>query len=161
MKPLIRTAVWTLIVATFCSVGSVIGTFYYMRYRGMSTEVETRFNALDARIGNLEGQRGKEIFVRYQWGDISTTDVPDSNPPGFRIPTGSTAVHEFKLDIPKCGGRVSECWLSDWNPRSEISKFEQFHVFPSTNIAQMRIVLQAKAGASIKVTFKALALLRQ
>ena len=84
----------------------------------MSTDVELRFDSMDRRIGNLEGQSLRQMFV----AGIS-------------------------------GGT--------FQPRTPQIPIRRDFGFPAPMTHRLRIVLQAKPGASIKVKFKALALLKQ
>lgn len=44
-------------------------------------------------------------------------------------------------------------WVSDWAPRSEIAKFEQFCVSPSRDSSKFEIIAKARPGESIAMEF--------
>ena len=110
------------------------------------------------RVGTLEHQmRERQLDARDTRLRISTTDRPQSRSSDFRIPFGSTNTHEFTHLLFKFGATVEESLLSDWSPRDEITKFEEFRIRPGTN-DMLWIIVRLKPGVSVDMSFDALAL---
>ena len=85
---------------------------------------------------------------------ISTTDKPaGTNRHDFRLVFGTNAVQRFEDHVWKEPGRIMTAWVSDWTPRSEMAKFEQFSVSPSRDSSRFDVVAKARPGESIAMEF--------
>jgi hypothetical protein len=62
-------------------------------------------------------------------------------------------VQRFKEQIFKEPGHILTGWVSDWTPRSELSKFEQFSISPSRDSSRFDLVAKARPGESISMEF--------
>ena len=122
------------------------------------SRVEGKIERLENSLRFVEQQAATQMHVCYQWGSISTSDTPDFDPPGFRSPAGSITTNKFEYAFVKCGGFVSQCWIADWQPRSEMAKFDQFHVFPDPMTGEVVVVAQTKPGVTVRMQFEVLAL---
>ncbi len=90
---------------------TALGAFLYQRYG----DAPSRLAELEERTKRLETE--KRWFTRSWHETIGTTD-------GRNAP-------QFHSVPPKLGSyKVVEAWLTDWSPRSELLKFEEFRIIP-------------------------------
>ena len=66
----------------------------------------------------------------------------------IRLPAGSTNVYE--LEVPS--GKAVGVWLINAEPYDNLTAFDQFHAY-STETNTVRLVVQAKPGASVSMGF--------
>src|SRR5262245_49866865 len=129
MRRLSKIASITFAVCCFALFFSWAASAVYSRYR----EKSERISELEARVLELKNSAHPRWRVREGRFSISTTDRPAStnHHVDFRLAFGANDVQRFEDVIWKEPGRVMTAWVSDWTPRSEMSKFEQFDVVPS------------------------------
>ena len=66
----------------------------------------------------------------------------------IRLTAGSTNVYELEVPTEK----AISGWLIDAEPYDHLETFQQFHVYP-TKTNTLRLVVQAKPGASVSMQF--------
>jgi len=163
-----------------CVVAAFFCQFYYTRYAGAASELESRINSFDMRLATLEGHKSRELTPVHVWGMISTSNHPadehmlfylssEKHPEGYfeavntkegalirpeiRLPLNSTNDSEFDIQIDSQFGIVADAWLSHAEPYHDLAEFEQFHVFCPNNTNKVRLIARAKPNASIKTRF--------
>src|SRR5687767_2521650 len=128
MQRLLKIALITL--AACCVVLLVAWAASAVRSR--YTAATTRIAELEAKVQELKSRAHPPWRVREGRFSISTTDRPaGTNGMGLRLVFGTNAVQKFEEQIWKEPGHILTGWVSDWTPRSELSKFEQFSISPS------------------------------
>src|SRR5258708_26598944 len=84
MRKLFPLAALT-IAGISCVVAAYFCHFYYTRYQGAVTELESRINGFDSRLATLEAHKSRELTPIHVWGAISTTDRPGDETMGFYL----------------------------------------------------------------------------
>ena len=108
-----------------CVLGvAALGTFLYVRYGDAPSKVSD----VERRMQQLES---RPLWrVRPYLSSVSTTDRPESTNriDVCRLVYGTNTVQTFTRALGKESGHIVTAWVSDWTPRSEMAKFEQFSV---------------------------------
>jgi hypothetical protein len=71
----------------------------------------------------------------------------------LRLVFGTNTVQKFEQYIWKEPGRIMAAWISDWTPRSEMLKFEQFNVVPSQDKSRFDVFAKLRPGESTAMQF--------
>jgi hypothetical protein len=144
-------------VASVCLMITVIaGTFLYVRYGGNPSKVED----LESRLRNLEGTTVKlssnnEHFLRVGRFNISTSDrVEPQQRINFRIPYGTNDTKHFTEGVFKATSNIKAIWVSEWSPRTEMMKFEEFKVSPAGQSTSFELIAKPITNASISMDFE-------
>ena len=148
----------TLITAaSMCLMVSVITvTFLYVVYGGNPSKVER----LQSRTQNLEGTVGRlssnnEHFLRVGRFNISTTDRAEPHQRiNFRLPYGTNDTQYFKEGVWKATSNIKAIWVSEWSPRTEMMKFEEFKVSPIGQSSGFELIAKPITNASISMDFE-------
>lgn len=128
----------------------------------MAIAVTSRFRELEGRLGNQEARLVElrktahpQLRVRNGRFHIRTPDNPESTN------WGSLTVDPRRKDVQvltnfvwKEPGRIKAIWVSDWSPRDEMVKFDEFRVvgegqYPS----EFHVHALPKTGASVSMDF--------
>jgi hypothetical protein len=168
-------------VAAVCGVVAVFFClYYYTRYQCAVTRLESMIDSFDQRLANLEAHKAKELTPVHVHGFISTTDHPEEDwlrrlfpsrehandqfmvvdskgrafvYPEFRLPAGSTNRHEFEIRVEGLSGPVADAWLSHGEPYHDLAAFDQFGVYCPRGSNLVKLIVQPKTNASIKLRF--------
>lgn len=178
MKRIVAIAIATTFVAVCCIVAAFSCHFYYQRFRGHFESVDDRINSFDARLGQLEAHKARELRpVRY-WGIISTSDRPANErvgmhvkrpddfyegigakdgpliAPELRIRSNATTNCEYTVRFPSHREVVlADAWLSHAAPYQDLAAFEEFRAFVPYRTNVVKIIARPKAGASVQMRF--------
>ena len=126
----------------------------YARPRPSGTESTYRLTILENRLNELKSAPFPPIHVREGALRISTTDRPTTaNAIEYRLTFGTNSEQNFKDFIGKEPGHIVNAWVSEWNPRSEMAKFEEFKVVPDWGTANYTIVAKPYPNESIAMDF--------
>jgi hypothetical protein len=121
------------------------------RFRGL----EGRLNDQEARLVELKKTAHPHLRVRTGRFHTRTPDNPQSTN------RGSLTLDPLRKDVQvrtnfvwKEPGRINAIWVSDWSPREEIVKFDEFRVvgegqYPS----EFHVHAKPKNGASVSMNF--------
>ncbi len=150
MRRLVKIAVITLAACCFALLLAWAAIAVHSRYKA-ATE---RISELEARVVELKRSAHPRWHVREGSFSISTSDQPaGTNHHGFRLVFGTNEVQRFEHFIWKEPGRVMTAWVSDWTPRSEMSKFERFDVVPSREGSRFEVVAKTRPSESVSMEF--------
>jgi hypothetical protein len=150
MRRLSKIALTTLAVCIIALLIVWAGSAARSRYRAATD----RFAELETRVQELKNRAHPRWRVREGRFSISTTDrAAGTNWGDFRLVYGTNDLQRFEHAIWKEPGRVMTAWVSDWAPRSEIAKFEQFSVVPSPDSSSFEVVAKARPSESIAMEF--------
>jgi hypothetical protein len=150
MRRLSKIALTTLAACVIALLIVWAGSAAHSRYRAATD----RIAELETRVQELKNSAHPRWRVREGRFSISTTDRPaGTNHHDFRLAFGTNEVQRFEHFIWKESGRVMTAWVSEWTPRSEMSKFEQFDVVPSRDGSRFEVVAKARPGESIAMEF--------
>jgi hypothetical protein len=142
-----------LITVAMCFVVVLLGWAGVAAHSRYSAATE-RITELETKVQELRGTAHPRWRTRTGTFSISTTDRPPaSNHTALRLVFDTNAPQSFVDHIFKETGHSVAAWVSNWTPRSEMSKFEQFTVWPSHDSNQFEIVAKARAGESIAMEF--------
>jgi hypothetical protein len=151
MSRLSRIALITVAACFLMLLLAWVGTAAYARY----SAAKERIAELEARVQELRGTAHPRWRVRVGTFSITTTDrPPTTNHTDFRLVYGTNAPQSFVDYIFKEPGHIVAAWVSDWTPRSEMSKFEQFTIWPSYDSSKFEVVAKARPGESVAMDFK-------
>jgi hypothetical protein len=113
-----------------------------------------RIVELESKVQDLQRVAHPAWRVREGRFRISTTDMPESTKwTDFRLVSGTNAVQKFENYVWKEQGHIVTAWVSDWTPRSEMAKFEEFSV-SSLQGARFEISALARTNESVAMEFK-------
>lgn len=161
-----------VIAAYFCH-------YYYNLYQNSVTDLESRIQGFEHRLGALESHKARELTPVHVWGMISTTDrTPDDYllrgaparivdgeyeitnakggpwiQPEIRLSAGSTTNYEFTIQIEKQFGIVADAWLSHAEPYRGLASFEQFRVYCPNGTNVVKLLARIKPDVSISIRF--------
>jgi hypothetical protein len=177
VKRILLVAIALTVAGVCCIIAADLCHFYYTLYRHASTELE---QSVDSRIKQLQWdverlakqKHFRPIRVRLF---ISTTDqqpvdwVGAGTSPGqyqlgqskmgwiiqpeLRLPAGSAALQEFKINLWPPGTRVMDAWITPPAQPEAVAEFETFTIHPDEGTNSLTIAVRAKSGASIKHEF--------
>jgi hypothetical protein len=139
-----------VLLICLCVLGvAALGTFLYVRY----ADAPSRIAGIERQTQWLES-RPEWRIRRWTWR-ISTTDRPDStNSSDYKLVFGTNAVQKFDDVLGKESGRIVTAWVSDWTPRSEMSKFDQFNVHKRRDKdTEFEISAKAQTNESVAMQF--------
>ena len=164
-----------------CLVAAYFCHFYYHLYRDAVTGLESRVNGFDMRLATLEGHKTRELTPIRVWGIMSTLDhspdklmraffPPRTNAPDFyetvickggpairpeiRLPVGSTNLTEFNIHVGSDLGTVTAAWLSPRESFQDLTAFEWINVDCPKGTNVVRMLVQLKPKATVKVRFE-------
>jgi len=124
MSRVIQAVVLVLLICS-CILGvTTLGTFLYVRYG----DAPSRVSEIESRMKPLES---RPVWrMRCYVLQISTTDRPagTNSWDECRLVYGTNSVQTFTNFLGKESGHIVTAWISDWTPRSEMAKFEEFSV---------------------------------
>lgn len=154
MNRIPKIALLTLLIC-LCLLGAgTLGTFLYVQYR----DVPTRMKDLEKRVETLESKKG---WRTAKWQEvIATSDCSGTN--RVFILTNQVGTAQWFPTYPQycpSGLWVEAVWVTDWSPRSEILKFEEFKV--ECHKDQIRIIAKPKPNESISMQFSITAIFQQ
>ncbi|MDB6066335.1 MAG: hypothetical protein JWR26_2543 [Pedosphaera sp.] len=164
-----------------CVVAAFFSMYFYTLHMFDETArpgLEAKYQELEYRVKYLETHNPGDRIPVHMWGEISTTDHPaqfsmvtesgDGGTnviyraslakgmditPEFRLEAGSTAKQEFDIHVNSQFGTVADAWLSRGEPYTDLAAFDEFHAYCPNRTNVVRLVVQPKAGASIKMRF--------
>lgn len=137
-------------------------------------------DSFDQRLARLEAHKAKELTPVRVHGFISTTDHPEEDwqrrmfpsrertdsqfmavdskggafvYPEFRLPVGSTNRYEFEIRVESQSGTVVDAWLSHGAPYHNLAAFDEFLVYCPRGSNLVKLIVQPKANASVKLRF--------
>jgi hypothetical protein len=148
MSRIIQAATLVLLIC-LCILGvAALGTFLYVRYG----DAPSRVSEVESRMKPLESR--PEWTTRHYVSHISTTDRPASTNSWdeCRLVYGTNSVQTFSLFLGKESGHIVTAWISDWTPRSEMTKFEEFRVSKHHD-AQFDIAAKVGTNESVAMDF--------
>lgn len=150
---MIRLSKVALVTLLSCLLLLLVAWAVRWTYFGYTRTQEERVE-FDAKIENLQRLAHPQWRVRKGTFSITTTDRPQiSKYSGdFRLVYGTNAVQRFEHVVWKEPGRIVTAWVSDWTPRSEMAKFEQFSVLNGDG-AKFTIVAKAHTNQSVAMEF--------
>ena len=152
MSRLPKIALITLAACCFALLLAWAASAVHSRYKAATEHI----SELEARVSELKASTHPRWHVREGSFSISTTDKTEStNGLRFRLVYGTNDVQKFEDHIWKEPGRVMTAWVSDWTPRSEMSKFERFDVVPSREGSRFEVVAKTRPDESIEMDFYA------
>jgi hypothetical protein len=177
VKRILPVAIAVTAAGVCCIIAAYFCHFYYTLYRQASTNLEqsvdSRIKQLQWDVEHLAKQRHfRPIRARVF---ISTTDKQPvdwlgagTNPseyqlgqskmgwiiqPELRLPAGSTALQEFKINLWPLGTRVMDAWISPPGQPEAVAAFETFTVRPDEGTNSLTLTVRAKPGVSVKHEF--------
>ncbi|PWU10864.1 MAG: hypothetical protein C5B50_24635 [Verrucomicrobia bacterium] len=178
MKKIFTLTAAVTVSVVCCVVAAYYCHYYYTLYHHNVTELESRINSFDMRLGTLEAHKCKELTPFSCWGLISTTDREadgDSHTrggweqnklfkvenakggpvirPEIRLAVGSSTNTEYRIVIEDQFGSVADAWLSHAEPYSNLAGFEEFKVYCDQGTNMVRLIARAKPGASFTMRF--------
>ncbi len=180
MRKVIPLAVALTIAGVCCVVAAYFCHFYYTRYQGTVTELESRINGFDMRLATLEAHKSRELTPVHVWGVISTTDRPtdenmlsylssEQHPQNFfeminakggplirpeiRLPAGSTTNYQYEIRVESQFGVVADVCLSHAEPYENLAAFEEFRVYCLNRTNIVRLIARPRRNASIQMRF--------
>lgn len=179
LRRVVPLAVALTISGVFCVVAAYFCHYFYSLYRNSVTELESRIQTFDHRLGALEAHKARELTPVRVWGMISTTDrTPDDYllrgaparivdgeyeitnakggpwiQPEIRLSAGSSTNYEFTIQIEKQFGIVADAWLSHAEPYQGLASFEQFRVYCPNGTNVVRLIARTKPDVSISMRF--------
>jgi len=142
-------------------------------------ELENKYNSLHQRLSKVE-EIPRHITPYRVWGAVSSADQPHhellqmvsgqgstSNQvfkiknfkggpavvPEFRLPVGSTNLHEFYVLLPGKMDRPIEAWISFPQPTGGLASFDRLDAYCPIDTNAVKISFQLKPGASAKLVF--------
>ena len=150
MQRLFKIALITLAGCCVLLLGAWVASSARLRY----TAATGRIAELEAKVQELKISAHHGWRVREGKFSISTTDRPaGTNWTDFRLVFGTNAVQRFEGHVWKEPGQIITAWVSDWTPRSEMGKFEQFSILPSSDSSKFDVVAKAAPGESVAMEF--------
>lgn len=150
MRRLSKIALTTLAAFAIALLIVWAGSAAHSRYRAATN----RIAELETRVQELKNSAHPRWRVRAGRFSISTTDkAPGTNWHDFRLVYGTNEIQKFEQSIWKEPGRVMTAWVSDWTPRAEMAKFEQFSVAPSRDGSRFEVVAKARQSESVAMEF--------
>ena len=150
MRRLPKIALSTLVACLIALLIAWAAIAAYSRHAAAND----RIASLEAKVQELKGAAHPRWGVREGRFSISTTDRPENaHWKDFRLPYGTNEVQKFEEYIWKEPGRIVTAWVSDWTPRSEMSKFEQFTVASSNINSKFEVVAKPRTNESIAMEF--------
>jgi hypothetical protein len=121
-------------------------------YVGYTVRME-RITELESKVQELKHVAHAEWRVRQGRFSISTTDLPDDiKRKDFRLVYGTNAVQKFDYAVWKEPGHIVTAWVSEWTPRSEMAKFEEFNV-SCIQGSRFEVLAKAHTNQSIAMEF--------
>ena len=177
MKRILPVAIAITLAGVCCIVAAYFCHFYYTLYRNAPTDLEqtvdSRIKQLQWDVERLAKQKHfRPIRARLF---ISTTDKEPVDwlgtgtgtsayqlgqskmgwivQPELRLPTGSTALQEFKISLWPPGTRVIDAWISPPAQPDAVAAFETFAVRPDEGTNSLTVTVRAKPGVSVKHEF--------
>ncbi|MDB6067880.1 MAG: hypothetical protein JWR26_4088 [Pedosphaera sp.] len=149
MNRLAKIASLTLVI---CFLLLLVAWAARLVYRGYASQRERRVE-LEATVQVLKRAAHPEWRVRQGTFRISTTDRKDETKwKDLKLVYGTNTVQKFSDVIWKEPGTIVTAWVSDWKPRSEMAKFEQFSVSDIQGNS-FTITAQAHTNESIAMEF--------
>jgi hypothetical protein len=144
-------------VALKTVVGCVVAVLVTWATNAIYSSYRTRANHfadLEATVQSLKAQAHPKWRVRKGRFSISTTDrATGTNRTDFRLVYGTNDVQKFEDHIWKETGHIVAAWVSDWSPRSEMGKFEQFSLFSSGDRSKFEVIAKAHPNESVAMEF--------
>jgi hypothetical protein len=158
MNRLQKIAALTLLACLLFLLAAWAARVIYLRH----TATQERIVALESKVGDLRLAH-PTWRVRYSGRRISTTDRPEStNGFDYRLIYGTNAVQKFDDGIGKESGKIVTAWISDWTPRSELTKFEQLSVRKSQGPgAGFEVSAKAHTNESIAMEFEVIFIIEE
>jgi hypothetical protein len=112
---------------------------------------------LNRRVRVLEDY----LHFRDRWSKVHVTQrivsedkrLPSDNKYGTYYVTSSNQVQRFQITDLKAAGKTVAAWIGEYQPRSEMMKFDEFYVVPDSEKGFGELVVKPKAGETINMTF--------
>jgi hypothetical protein len=113
----------------------------------------TRIEELESKVKGLQDIAHPAWRVRWSGFSVSTTDRPQNSHDLYdlRLPYGTNTVQKLDGELGKVSGHIVAAWISDWTPRSEMTKFDQLSV---SNRGGTKFEIVAKAHTNESVTIE-------
>ncbi len=147
------------------SLLTVLACFVVLLLGWAISAANARYKAAKERSADLE-IRVQELRnsvrdgVRPSWRvhegrfSISTTDrFPGKKYHDLRLWYGTNTLQKLKVDMWKFNPHIITAWVSDWTPRSEMAKFEQFSVQYSPGSVGCEVLAMLRPGESVAMEF--------
>ena len=119
-----------------------------------------RIDELESRVQVMQSHLQELAYPHWITAErqisISTTDRPKITDcaNNLRLVYGTNTVQKFNIGLWwKEPGHIVRAWVSDWTPRSEMSKFEQLSV-SRYNGTRFEISAQVHTNESVAMKFK-------
>ena len=185
MKRFLPLVLALTIAGVCCVVAAYFCQFYYSRYHSAVTDLESRINSFDMRLGRLEAHKSRELTPVRVWAVISTSDRPadervrfylssEKHPddyfeainakggplirPEIRLPAASTTNCVYDIQVASQFGIVADAWLSHAEPYQDLAAFDEFRVYSPNRTNIVRLIARPKSGASVQMRFDLLLL---
>ena len=149
MKSTLKIVLAVALIA-FCVLSTAVWTFF-----------STRYSHDFGRLGELESRvQGLESSVRDRWATrragleiVSPDRSTESNSYALHLVSGTNGTQRFQIPLGKEYGRSVAAWVSEWKPRDEIAKFDQFDISPTDDGHGFEILAKPRAGETIDMKF--------
>ena len=154
MKRLAPIIVAASVAAICCAVAATFCTYYYARYQAYA-QLEERLKSLESQVQGLASTVRDRWATRKIWSEIVSAQKPSTGAFSFplRLASNTNGVQRFQLRVEKEYGRSVAAWVSDWKPRAEMMKFDQFDVSPVGDSLDVEILARPKTGETIDMEF--------
>jgi hypothetical protein len=181
MKKIAPLVLALTISGVCCVAAAYFCHFYYTRYQGTVSELESRIGSFDMRVARLEAHKSRELTPVHVWGIISTSDraedehlrfylSSEKHPEGYfeainakggplirpelRLPTDSTTNCEYTIQIESQFGTLVDAWLSHAEPYQALAGFDEFRVTCADKTNILRLVARPRHGTSVQMRFE-------
>jgi hypothetical protein len=168
------------IAGVCCISAAYFCHFYYTLYQQTHAELEVnmeiQIDSLRREVARLANQKHFHPIRARAW--ISTTDLqPDEKlgyatnkltlgqskagwviTPELRIESGSSALHEFTIDLWPTNTRVMDAWISPPGQPGSLAPFDTLTVSPDEGTNSITLKVQAKPGTSGRHEFTVIVL---
>jgi hypothetical protein len=175
MKRILPVAAALTLAGVCCILAAYFCHFYYTLYQQTHTELQVnldvQIDSLRREIARLANQKHFHPIRARGW--ISTTDVQSDETFGYttnqptlgqskagwvitpelRIERGSTALHEFRIDLRPANTRVMDAWISPPGQPEVRAAFDTFTVSPDEGTNSITLKVQGKPRTSGRYEF--------
>jgi hypothetical protein len=128
----------------------IIVSWLFVTARNIYINIQERTVAMEDSLQRVKMNSHSEWMVRLVPLRIRTSDHPIDNGGYFRLSNKDGKRQKFHDSVDKASGRIISAWVSDWTPRSEISKFEELTIL-ETGGASYDILAKVRPNESISV----------
>ncbi len=135
----------SVIIAAALVAAVVAGTFWI-------AQLEKRIRVLEDQLHFREPLSmftGRERIV-------SADRAVDGQHLDLRLTPGGNVTNRFQLrghyKIPEAARPVA-AWVSQWTPRADMMKFDEFYLVPNADTGEVELVAKPRSGETIDMTF--------